>query len=146
MASNPLTIWKWLNFAHWKWSSFADFDDNHLTENDHLLLIWTPTLKVEYLCNLTCYWNFEKGLRKLTHLYANLVTFKSVWSFRCSKTAPERKAVFVNYQKHVLSTSSGMVGDKKNFFVSLFAKKESKVFLAFEIFLSNLPAIDVKSC
>ena len=41
-------------------------------------------------------------------------------------------------------TSSGVVGDKKNVFALLFVKKESKVFLAFGIFLSNLPAIDVK--
>ena len=38
-------------------------------------------------------------------------------------------------------------GDKKNVFVLdvfFFFKKESNVFLDFQIFLSNLPAIDVK--
>ena len=41
-------------------------------------------------------------------------------------------------------TSLGVVGDKKNVFALLFVEKESKVFLVFGIFLSNLPAIDVK--
>ena len=42
-------------------------------------------------------------------------------------------------------TSPGVVGDKKQcVFALLFLKKEPKVFLAFGIFLSNLPAIDVK--
>ena len=41
-------------------------------------------------------------------------------------------------------TSPGVVGDKKNVFLLLFIKKESKVFLVFGIFLSNFPAIDVK--
>ena len=45
---------------------------------------------------------------------------------------------------NTLRTSSGAVGDKKNVSVLLFVKKESIVFLAFWIFLSNLPAIDVK--
>ena len=40
-------------------------------------------------------------------------------------------------------TSSGVVGDKKNVFALVFVKKESEVFLAFGIFLSNLPAIDL---
>ena len=41
-------------------------------------------------------------------------------------------------------TSSGVVRDRKNVFVLLIVKKESKVFLAFGIFLSNLPAVYVK--
>ena len=47
---------------------------------------------------------------------------------------------------NILATSSGVVGDKNNVLVFLFVKKGLKFFLAFGIFLSNFPAIDVKSC
>ena len=45
---------------------------------------------------------------------------------------------------NILATLPGVVGDKNNDFVLLFFKKELKVFLAFGIFLSIFPAIDVK--
>ena len=45
---------------------------------------------------------------------------------------------------NILVTSPGVVEDKNNVFVLLLVKKELKAFLAFAIFLSIFPAIDVK--
>ena len=45
---------------------------------------------------------------------------------------------------NIFRISSSVVGDKNNVFVLLFVKKELKVFSTFGIFLSNLPAIDLK--
>ena len=42
---------------------------------------------------------------------------------------------------NIFITSLGVAGDGKDVFVLLFVEKGSKVFLAFGIFLSNLPAI-----
>ena len=45
---------------------------------------------------------------------------------------------------NIFITSSGVVADKSNVFALHLVKKESKFSLAFVIFFSNLPAIDVK--
>ena len=45
---------------------------------------------------------------------------------------------------NILVTSPGVVEDKNHVFVLLLVKKELNVFLAFAIFLSIFPAIDVK--
>ena len=53
-------------------------------------------------------------------------------------------ALFMLKVFDTFQTSLDVVGDKKNAFVLLFVTKELKIFLAFGIFLSNLPAIAVK--